>query len=264
MAYKVIHDYFHNDPDIRALSGDAERFLFYAITCKHSHFCGIYLLPKGYITSDKGWSTAFINRCISELSKPQIGLSIGLSIDQSIGLSNALSKPKFFLKYDNHSQIIWVRTMLKHQISHRKLNSKQLKAVSNHMVNLPMSPLLHEMSAYYSELNLPFFDQKLLPYHTVSVSEAEYTSETETVSNITAPVEKVRHLEFVFLTEEENKKLKQLLNGKHDDYIQRLNDYIGQIGTKAAAKKYRSHFHTLKNWYAKDLEKPKPKGSEYL
>lgn len=252
MAYKNIHENFWRDGDIRTLSSDDQLMLLYLITNHHSHFSGIYHLPKEYIAADLNWTPQKIDRAFENLRKEKIGLSIGLS--------NDLSKVRFFMKYDLSTSVIWIRTMLKHQITHRKMNSKQFKAVCNHMLSLPFSELLIEFAQYYGQhnaLQLPFFDADLLPYHTVSVSEAVSASETEaeTVSNIHA-TDKQRHLDYVLLSDTEHQKLKERLNGKTDDYISRLNNYIGQIGVKAAAEKYRSHYHTILNWHAKDQEKP--------
>jgi hypothetical protein len=36
------------------------------------------------------------------------------------------------------------------------------------------------------------------------------------------------------------------------DYIERLNDYIEQIGVKKASTKYKSHYATIRNWYRRD------------
>jgi len=67
--------------------------------------------------------------------------------------------------------------------------------------------------------------------------------------------EKIKHLDFVWLTPEEHGKLKTTL-GKHlDPFISRLNGYIGQIGEKKAAAKYTSHYHTILNWFRGDIEK---------
>ena len=59
---------------------------------------------------------------------------------------------------------------------------------------------------------------------------------------------KNKYLEFVLLTTEEYEKLIVKL-GKETtgSFIERLNNYIGSKG-----KKYKSHYHTILNWYNKD------------
>ena len=65
--------------------------------------------------------------------------------------------------------------------------------------------------------------------------------------------EKANHLEFVYLLKTEYEKLVNKLGDKKTgEYIERLNNYIGQIGVGAAAKKYKSHYHVILNWLNKD------------
>lgn len=63
------------------------------------------------------------------------------------------------------------------------------------------------------------------------------------------PFSKDKYLEYVYLTIEENQKLIDKF-GKTEtkEYIERLNNYIGSTG-----KRYKSHYHTILNWSAKDL-----------
>lgn len=68
------------------------------------------------------------------------------------------------------------------------------------------------------------------------------------------------HPPFVCLTTEEY----DLLVGRYGekttkDYIERLNDYIDQIGIEKANKRYKSHAAVIKNWYRKDQLDAKPK-----
>ena len=72
-------------------------------------------------------------------------------------------------------------------------------------------------------------------------------------------IKKVKHFDFVFLTEEEYKKLiDKLGEDKTKIMIERLNGYIGQIGVKKASKKYVNHYHTILNWIRmEDDKKPK-------
>ncbi len=62
---------------------------------------------------------------------------------------------------------------------------------------------------------------------------------------------KISYLDFVFLTEEEHKKLiDKLGKDKTKEMIKRLNNYIGSKG-----KKYKSHYFTILNWMEKDNKK---------
>ncbi len=67
-----------------------------------------------------------------------------------------------------------------------------------------------------------------------------------------------QHLRYIFLTEEEHGqmiiKIGQTLT---DEYIERLDGYIGQIGVEKAKAKYKSHYDVMMNWYRKDLKEGK-------
>ncbi|MFA5350253.1 MAG: hypothetical protein WC357_02845 [Candidatus Omnitrophota bacterium] len=59
-------------------------------------------------------------------------------------------------------------------------------------------------------------------------------------------------LEFVYLSEEENKKLLDKFGEAETAVkIEKLNNYIGSKGAR-----YRSHYHTILNWANRDKEKP--------
>jgi hypothetical protein len=68
--------------------------------------------------------------------------------------------------------------------------------------------------------------------------------------------EKKKYSEYVYLSEKEFTNLKLSLGDGVDEYIERLNGYIGQIGEVKARNKYKSHYHTILNWWRKD-GKPK-------
>jgi hypothetical protein len=58
----------------------------------------------------------------------------------------------------------------------------------------------------------------------------------------------------VFLGEDELKKLGEVLGEKRDSYVERLSSYLAQIGD-GKAKKYKSHYATIRNWDRMDREK---------
>ncbi len=62
-------------------------------------------------------------------------------------------------------------------------------------------------------------------------------------------IKKKRHLEFVFLNDQEYQRLKDKFGEQAtQNYIERLNNYIGSKG-----KKYKSHYHTILTWAGKDM-----------
>ncbi|HDZ76661.1 MAG TPA: hypothetical protein ENH41_01085 [Candidatus Omnitrophica bacterium] len=72
--------------------------------------------------------------------------------------------------------------------------------------------------------------------------------------------EKKEHfLDYVLLTSTEHQKLiKRFGKSYTEDYIERLNNYIGRIGVKTADKKNKSHYHTILSWLRKDnITRPK-------
>ena len=63
--------------------------------------------------------------------------------------------------------------------------------------------------------------------------------------------DKVRHLEFVFLTEKEHKALiDKFGEATTKEYIENLNNGIGSKGYK-----YDSHYHAILSWHRKDNKK---------
>jgi len=64
---------------------------------------------------------------------------------------------------------------------------------------------------------------------------------------------KKKHKDFVFLTPEEFQKLVEKLGKqKTEQYITKLNNYIGSKG-----RRYKSHYHTILVWISKDEPKPR-------
>lgn len=65
---------------------------------------------------------------------------------------------------------------------------------------------------------------------------------------------KRKFLRYVFLTSAENDALLGKLKHHKDEYIERLDGYIAQIGVNVASKRYKSHYDTILNWHRKDLK----------
>lgn len=85
----------------------------------------------------------------------------------------------------------------------------------------------------------------------IPISRKEKEGDTKKSSK-KPPTPKHKVLEFVYLTQVEADRLRERLGDKDKHYVQRLNGYIGQIGEKAAKKKYTSHYHTILNWARMD------------
>lgn len=91
--------------------------------------------------------------------------------------------------------------------------------------------------------------------HSIDKSSiVEYSIDKSSKEN--TPI-KTRYLDYVLLKDEEYIKLVELMGeSKLTKLIENLNNYIGSKG-----KKYKSHYHTLRNWYNKD-NKHQPKKDE--
>lgn len=85
---------------------------------------------------------------------------------------------------------------------------------------------------------------KHMPEHMENVNRNENNKEQLKTT-------KVQFLEFVFMTQGQYDQLAQKL-GKTvlDEYVERLNNYIGSKG-----KRYKSHYHTILSWTNKDSPK---------
>jgi hypothetical protein len=76
---------------------------------------------------------------------------------------------------------------------------------------------------------------------------------TKKKKNIEEEIVKEKYLDFVLLSEVEFKKLEDRFGKERtQEYIKRLNTYIGKIGEKAANKKYSSHYFVILSWADKD------------
>lgn len=82
------------------------------------------------------------------------------------------------------------------------------------------------------------------------VKDKEMEKDMEKVKDKVKDVDVVRHLEFVLLKPDEFKKLQEKLGPLVGEYLERLNGWLGQTGAHA---KYKSHYHTILNWYRKDV-----------
>ena len=92
-------------------------------------------------------------------------------------------------------------------------------------------------------------DKNDMQKHSKSNASAKQTDAKESKVK-ESKVKKSKYKEYVLLTPEEYKKLlEKLSTNERDEYIERLNDYIGQSG-----KKYKSHYHTILNWHRRDVK----------
>lgn len=80
-----------------------------------------------------------------------------------------------------------------------------------------------------------------------SVSNTSNTTDLNTNNKETVK-ETVKFSEFVFMTQGQHDQLAQKLGiTVLNEYVERLNNYIGSKG-----KKYKDHYYTILNWYSRD------------
>lgn len=109
---------------------------------------------------------------------------------------------------------------------------------------------------------LPVLQQKL-PKRTSKVTSALVTQKKkENIQKKEKKIYKRKYGEFqnVLLTDEEYQWLKEKLQDKTDEYIERLSAYLESTGKD----KYKSHYATILNWYRRDKEKGEKSKSRRL
>lgn len=59
---------------------------------------------------------------------------------------------------------------------------------------------------------------------------------------------RTKFLDFIYLSDNEYKNLDKILKAERDVYIQKINNYIGSVGTD----KYKNHYYTILKWFYED------------
>ncbi|MGR3220921.1 MAG: replication protein [Candidatus Anammoxibacter sp.] len=86
------------------------------------------------------------------------------------------------------------------------------------------------------------------------------TKDTITKNSKTKEIKKVKFLDFIYLSEDEHRKLVEKFGEDGTaKYIEKINSYAHQIGSKKFKTKYDSHYHTILNWNRSDEEKTETK-----
>jgi hypothetical protein len=88
----------------------------------------------------------------------------------------------------------------------------------------------------------------------VYVNKNSKNADSNTQSKVKESKKKL-YLDFVYLTDDEHKKLVERLGETQTQkMIERLNNYIGSSG-----RKYKSHYHTILSWWNKDQKQQEEK-----
>lgn len=158
MAYKTIEANFWQDPDVRKLSNEARLLLLFYITNPNSHYTGIYWIKDYMPLNELQWKKEVFEKATKELLNSQ-------AEDRGmIGVSE-VAKPHFFIRYDEEYALLWVKSMLRHQVGNKPLNSKQLKGLINHIKQFKQHPIIKEFLEYYGDFLLQTFSHydKVIP-----------------------------------------------------------------------------------------------------
>jgi len=156
MAYKTIDETFWTDPSNQNIPAMDRYLLLYLITNPHTHYSGIYYLPKIFMVEETGLSLQKINSGLKSLP----------------------------IKYDEKLKVLWVEKMCKHQL--RQGNKKNLlTGISNHLKTLHNSLLIKAFLEDYSHLDIEYsnpseWDGEPMP-ESVAVEVTEEGTVTEEV-----------------------------------------------------------------------------------
>lgn len=98
----------------------------YLTACPHSHMAGIYYLSPGMAANE-----------------------LHVTEDQFLA-DVAILEREGFCRYDRHACVIWVRSMMSHQVSSAwKAGDTRMKTIRLHLEALPDTPLILEFQRHY-------------------------------------------------------------------------------------------------------------------
>lgn len=99
--------------------------------------------------------------------------------------------------------------------------------------------------------NLVIVDINSIVGDIIQVNDSSGTQSKVKKSKVKESKEYKRYLDFINLTDDEHKKLSEKFGSDGtQDWIKRLNEYIGSKGDK-----YKSHYHTILMWNSKNTPK---------
>ena len=105
-----------------------------------------------------------------------------------------------------------------------------------------------ENKAYTITKNNNVYKMDTQCIHSIGKNSIVESSIVENSKEEETTLAKKRYLDYVLLKDEEYKKLIDLMGEpKLNNMIENLNNYLGSKG-----KKYKSHYHTIRNWYNRD------------
>jgi len=163
---------------------DATKLLaLYLLSSPHINIVGCYVLPKGYICEDLGWSAQKLQKSFTKLQKDD------------------------FILYDGEVRLVLVKNYLKHNPIE---NPNQANAVLAVIKELPKSPLLDELKRLLEPFSKLFTEPLLQPLEepfdkpvTVTVTETVTDTVTETKKENTCADDEPDKKSFTFTYSED-------------------------------------------------------------
>ncbi|MCG2722546.1 MAG: hypothetical protein L6290_11125 [Thermodesulfovibrionales bacterium] len=166
MAYKTLNDSFYYDAEIRQLPKVASDLLLYLITNPHSHFSGIYYLPLATVPIESKLTVTEIDSAISILSNIE---EIQKDVDRVSSVeSESIKRPDrvsvfetncknhFFIRFDKVQNIVFVKSMLRHQTGGR-MSEKQIRSVLSQVQQFSKSSVIVPFLEYHRDFLLHCF-----------------------------------------------------------------------------------------------------------
>jgi len=165
---------------------------------------------------------------------PNLARMVGATLGEVEGWLNELEDAGVFSK--DKEGVIYSRRMIKDE----ELRNK--RAAGGKLGGNPILKVNHKV----------ILRDNLKPK---SKDKQKPTPSSSSSSINTKEIYKEKYFDFVYLTKDEYKKLQAEFGDDTQNKIGALNNYIGQIGEKAANKRYSSHYHTILTWDRNDKKK---------
>ena len=223
MRYQKIYSQIWNDEKFTRLTPSQQRLFLYILTCPHGNIIGFFVLKKGYVCDDLKSLPKDFEKDLRKL------IESGL------------------IEYDFDTSIVLIKKFLKHN---PLTNPNQIKAAKNLLKELPNTKLFHRFIEVLPEVLKEELNEVLK--EVLPKPDTDTDTDTEERENIyicararATPSPKMKFLDSVFLTDEEYKKLQEVIGQKSLEVgIEKLDYSITVKGGK-----YKDHYKTLLNWW---------------
>jgi len=162
--------------------------------------------------------------------------------------SKLLQKYKFRCLQDDSKLLLILLWLVRSRISDIEADPKYLREITGMKHPVRLQPLI---DAGFIECYQD--DSKVVASCYLEESREEERRERRAPAHAreeSKPL--IQFLDFVKMTQDEHDKLVKKLTGPvTEDYIERLNNYLGNLKEKAR-EKYHSHYYTILTWHRKD------------